>query len=295
MVRWPNRKASLHQIDPIATGDRRQRWAYPPNTGPCSPDMWVGATFSHSEDCMSKLNQIVAVVAGKKSDGEKAITALYHQLQKPTLFEGISKSYEALREDGEQLPPETKLLQFKVAEAIAQFREAMTPVFDVTFTQDLANTRAKADIAIDGVTLLVDVPVPYLLFLEKRLTDLHTFISKLPTLDPAQRWTYSRDTDCFVTAESWKYHTKKLVRVMEKAPATDKHPAQVDLIQEDVNVGRWKTTNMSGAIPAKDQHDMLVRVKQLIEAVKKSRELANMLEVENAKAGEAILDFVFGV
>ncbi len=244
---------------------------------------------------MPKLNQIVAVVAGKKADAEKAITAIYHQVQKTTLFEGISKSYEALREDGEALPAETKLLQYKVAEAIAAFREAMVPVFDVTLTQDVTNREADADVVVDGVLILEAVPVTYLLFLEKKLTDLHTFVAKLPTLDPAQRWTYSRDTDCFITAETWKYHTKKLSRVLEKSPATDKHPAQVEVIQEDVNVGRWKTVNLSGAIPAKDQHDMLVRVKKLIEAVKAAREHANMLPAaENQTAGDAVFDFVFG-
>jgi len=243
---------------------------------------------------MPKLNQIVAVVAGKKSDAEKAITEIYHKVKKPQLFEGITKTYEAIEVNGEELPSEVKLLQFKVSEAVAQFREVMAPVFDTTITQDVANTRARADVEVDGVAVLKDVPVPYLLFLEKKLTDIQTFITHLPTLDPSQKWSYSRDTDCFVTAETWKYHTKKLPRVLEKAPATDKHPAQVEVVHEDKNVGKWKTINQSGAIPARDQHDMLARVKKLIEAVKKAREQANMLEVENKQAGDAIFDFIFG-
>ena len=179
---------------------------------------------------MPKLNQIVAVVAGKKSDAEKAVTELYHKVKKPQLFEGITKTYEALEVNGEELPSEVKLLQFKVNEAVAQFREVMTPVFDTTITQDVANTRARADVEVDGTVVLKDVPVTYLLFLEKKLTDIQTFITHLPTLDPSQKWSYSRDTDCYVTSETWKYHTKKLARVLEKAPATDKHPAQVEVI-----------------------------------------------------------------
>jgi hypothetical protein len=112
--------------------------------------------------------------------------------------------------------------------------------------------------------------------------------------DPSQKWSYSRDTDCYVTAETWKYHTKKLPRVLEKAPATDKHPAQVEVVHEDKNVGKWKTINQSGAIPARDQHDMLARVKKLIEAVKKAREQANLIDVENKQAGDAVFDFIFG-
>ena len=243
---------------------------------------------------MPKLNQIVAVVAGKKSDAEKALTELYHKVKKPALFEGITKTYEAIETDGEELPPEKKLLQFKVSEAIAQFRESMGPVLDTTLTQDVANTRARGDLEVDGTTVLEDVPVTYLLFLEKKLNDIQTFIAHLPTLDPSQKWDYSRDTDCYVTAETWKYHTKKLPRILEKSPATDKHPAQVEVVHEDKNVGKWKTIYLSGAIPARDQHDMLARVKKLIEAVKKAREGANMIDVDNKVAGGAIFDFVFG-
>jgi hypothetical protein len=243
---------------------------------------------------MPKLNQIIAVVAGKKSDAEKAITELYHKVKKPALFEGITKTYETVETDGEELPPEQKLLQFKASDAITEFREAMVHVFDATLTQDVANTRARADVEVDGTPVLKDVPVTFLLFLEKKLTDIQTFISHLPTLDPSQKWGYSRDTDCYVTAETWKYHTKKLPRVLEKSPATEKHPAQVEVVHEDKNVGKWKTIYQSGAIPARDQHDMLARVKKLIEAVKKARESANMIDVENKRSGDDIFDFVFG-
>jgi hypothetical protein len=39
---------------------------------------------------------------------------------------------------------------------------------------------------------------------------------------------------------------------------------------------------------------MLARVKKLIEAVKRASEQANMIDVENKQAGDAIFDFVFG-
>lgn len=243
---------------------------------------------------MTKLNQIVAVVAGKKSDAEKAITAIYHQVKKPELFSGVTKTYQALDAEGEELPSEQKLLQCKVADAVASFRDALTPVFDTTLTQDVANTEARADVEVDGQKVLEGVPVTYLLFLEKKLTDIQTFVTHLPTLDPASKWSYSRDADCYVTPETWKYHTKKLARVLEKSPATDKHPAQVEVVHEDRNVGKWKTIFHSGAVPARDQHDMLIRVKKLIEAVKKARESANMIEAKNRHAGESIFSFVFG-
>jgi hypothetical protein len=243
---------------------------------------------------MPKLNQVVAVVPGKKSDSEKAITAVYHKVQKDALFQGISRTYSPLKDDGEVLPPERKLLQYRVSDAIRELEEALTPLFDTVFTQDVGNTEAKADIVVDGKTIASGVPVTYLLFLEKKMADLHTFVSKLPTLDPATTWNYSADADSYASDKTWRYHTQKIPKTLKLAEATDKHPAQVQVFTEDVNVGKWETINFSGAIPAKDQHQMLVRVKALLEAIKKAREEANSIEVKAVKVAGPILDFVFG-
>lgn len=242
---------------------------------------------------MPKLNQIVAVVNGKKSDAEKAITEVYQAVQKDTLFNGLTKTYVPLVGEDE-LPSEKKQLQLKVADAIAIFREAMTPLFDVVATQDNANCLAKADVVVDGQPVLTGVPVTYLLFLEKKLTDLQTFVMKLPVLDPAVTWSYDANADCYASEKTWRYHTKKIAKTIVRAPATDKHPAQVDLVHEDVNVGKWETIAFSGAIPARQQHEFVVRIKKLIEAVKTAREQANLLEADPVKTGDAVFNYVFG-
>ena len=41
-----------------------------------------------------------------------------------------------------------------------------------------------------------DVPVTYLLFLEKQLVDLHTFVKKLPVLDASETWVFDASADC---------------------------------------------------------------------------------------------------
>ena len=51
----------------------------------------------------------------------------------------------------------------------------------VLATQDFANCQAKANVVVDGQTILKEVPVTHLLFLEKQLVDLRTFIDGLPT------------------------------------------------------------------------------------------------------------------
>jgi hypothetical protein len=243
---------------------------------------------------MPKLNQIIAITAGKKSHAHKAITEAYQNLQKATLLEGISRTYKPKDDEGEQLPPEKKLVQVKVKDAIRGVTAALTELFDVVATQDAANCQAKANVTVDGTAVLRDVPVTTLLFLEKQLVDLHTFVEKLPTLDPGESWAYKADVDQYASEAYQTTKTKKVLKNHLKAEATKEHPAQVETYTEDVIVGHWTTVKFSGAVPAKERNDMLARVSALQEAVKSAREEANGMEVEQKKMGAAVLRYVFG-
>jgi hypothetical protein len=160
-------------------------------------------------------------------------------------------------------------------------------------TKDWANCKAKADVVVDGKTLLSSVPATYLLFLEKQLVDLHTFIKKLPILDASETWTFDASADCWATEPVQTVKTKKVPRNHVKAEATEKHPAQVEVYYEDITIGLWRTVKFSGALPAKRVNELLTRVEKLQEAVKFAREEANNLEVEDIKTGAAIFNYLF--
>lgn len=243
---------------------------------------------------MSKLNQIIAVTAGKKSRSQKAITEVYHQLQKPALLDGIARTYRPKDEDGEKLPAERKHVQVKVKDAVVKVKGELADLFDVVATQDYANCVAKADVKVDGVVLLEKVPVTYLLFLEKQLVDLGTFVEKLPTLDPAESWKYSQEADAYASDPYETIKTRKALKNHIKADATKEHPAQVETYSEDVVVGYWTTVKFSGAVHSKERNDMLERVRKLQESVKVAREEANSTEVQTVKLGAKVLDFVLG-
>lgn len=243
---------------------------------------------------MPKLNQIIAVSAGKKSQAHKTITEAYQNLQKNTLLEGISRTYKPRDDEGEPLPPEKKLVQLKVKEVLRTVAASLTELFDVVATQDHANCLAKANVTVDGTILLRDIPVTTLLFLEKQLADIHTFVEKLPTLDPGEAWSYSPDVDHFTSEPYQTTKTKKVLKNHVKAEATKEHPAQVETYTEDVIVGWWTTAKFSGAVPAKDRNEMLERVRKLQEAVKCAREEANGAEVELKKIGGTVFQYLFG-
>ena len=131
----------------------------------------------------TKLNQILAIEKGVKNRVTSENTKLYHAAQKPALFDGLDKKYQPKAEDGENYPPERKEIAFKSQQVIKQVRRNLAELFDTTATKDYANCEARADIEIDGTVILPNVPVTYLLFLEKQVDNLNTIVTELPTLD----------------------------------------------------------------------------------------------------------------
>jgi hypothetical protein len=242
---------------------------------------------------VAKLNQIIAVEKGVKSGALRDLTEAHHSLQKTSLLAGIARTYQPKDEEGEQLPPESTRVQVKAEDVLRQTATTLTKLFDVTATKDWANCKAKADVKIDGDVLLHDVPVSYLLFLEKQLVDLHTFVKKLPLLEAAESWTFDDSADQWKTDQVRTIRTKKVPRNHVKAEATEKHPAQVEVYYEDIAIGYWTTVKFSGSLPARRVNELLERVEKLQQAVKFAREEANGAEVTDQRVGDVVFGYLF--
>ncbi|WP_100445428.1 DUF7873 family protein [Glycomyces xiaoerkulensis] len=243
---------------------------------------------------MTKLNQIIAIEKGVKTKAARTLLDSGRELGKAPLLSGISRSYQPKDEEGEQLPPESTKVQRRVEEQLREVSAAMTRLFDVTATKDRANAVARADIVVDGEVLAADVPVTYLLFLEKQLAELQAFVKELPVLDAAESWTYNDAADCFATEPVKTVRTKKIPRNHVKAEATEEHPAQVEVYYEDVPVGYWTTVKFSGAAPAKRVTTLRERLEKLQHAVKFAREEANGTEVDEDRVGDRIFGYLLG-
>lgn len=239
------------------------------------------------------LNQIIAVVSGKKSKAESLLTAVHHGLDAGAIT-GLSRVYRPVEDDGEQLQPEGCRVQVLVFEALREVCSELGRYYDVVATQEWGNRTASADVVVDGDIVLTTVPVTVLLFLEKRLQDLRTFIGKLPTLPKDRQWGWNSNTNCFASEQEETRRTKKVDVPVVLYEATNEHPAQVQLVKDDRLLGYWTKTDFSGAIPAQQGSEMLRRCEKLLEAVKVAREAANSIEVEQRNIGESVLDFVFG-
>lgn len=241
---------------------------------------------------MAKLNQIVAVVNGKKTETKKEVTHLHRQCSVTDLFNGMTRVYHPLDEEGERFPDESKSVQLTVSQVLTSFEESLTDLFDVVLTQDSANCTAKADIIVEENVIAKDVPVTYLMFIEKQLHDVAKFIECLPTLDIATRWNYDVNEDLYVSDETKTNKTKKVLQHKVLYEATKEHPAQIEKWTEDTVVGNWSNTKFSGCITQVRKKVMLERVKKLQEAVKFAREQANSIYVEEKEIGKNIFAYI---
>lgn len=243
---------------------------------------------------MTKLNQIIAVEPTVKAKANRDFTALHREVGKPALLAGLSRTYQPRdEENGDQLPPESTHVQVKAEEVIQQVSSTLTRLFDVVLTKETANAVAKADVKVDNRVIIPNAPVTYLLFLEKQLVEIREFVSKLPTLDPSQKWTYDADAGQYVTDVVKTVRTKKVPKTFVKYEATKEHPAQVDVFHEDVIVGEWSKREFSGALPTSRVNELITRVEKLQTAVKFAREEANNADVTDAEAGKNVFDYLF--
>lgn len=243
---------------------------------------------------MPKLNQVLAIEKGVKSRATSVVTKQYHACQKGSaLFDGFAKSYQPNDADGEQFPPENKEIQFRADQVVKKVQSSLAELFDVTATKDWANCNAAADITVDGQVVLSQVPVTYLLFLEKQMEHLGTVIDSIPTLSRTFKWNKDENTGVFITQPTSTHKTKKVQKPIVMYPATPEHPAQTEMIVEDVIIGHWNTTHQSGAMTVPEKEALAERVVQLQQAVKQAREEANNSEAQEQHVGAKILGFIF--
>ncbi len=244
------------------------------------------------------LHHVISKEKSAKTDAGNVLTNAYHLIQKPVLFAGLSKTYQPKTDptsstEAETLPPDLQRVQIHAESLIKGVEEKLIVLFDLTAQKDWANCRAKADVIVDGKTLLEAVPATYLLFLEKQLVDVHTFVKKLPTHDPAEQWHYDESQGHWISEEKRTNRTKKVMRRFTVAPATKEHPEQAQAYSEDTPIGVYTQINFTGALPVPRVEQLLGRIDALRTAVKDARETANLTSIEEVHTGKKIFDYLF--
>ena len=245
------------------------------------------------------LAQIITVEKGVHSRNYEALSEIHKRAQKPDSFSGLTKTYERANENEEEIPPEVKLVQLRHEAILTDYRRLWAEWWDLEATKDDANTKARADVIVDGTPIVKDAPVTFLLFLEKQLTDVRKAVEVLPELPVDREWARDEAQGIYKTEARKKARVQNMKRAVVLHPPTFKDgfaplPAQVQLVDDQVITGYYAEVNFSGAIPPQKKREILDRVNKLIDATKDARQRANKVEAPDRNVGADILKFILG-
>lgn len=247
---------------------------------------------------MGKLHEVLAANETLKGQADKTRADLLNTFDKKRhLFGEKVVTFHPNREGESDVTEEVSTIQTTVRQELAWIAGIWGKAIDAGLQIALANTQAKGDITLDnGEVLLANVPATALLEMEKRAGEVQDLVMAIPTLDPAKGFSADaqRGKGYFRARPERKNRTKKEQRALVLYPATPEHPAQTQLITEDVVIGHTETQEWSGLITPAQKADMLTRVEALRRAIKVARARANEAAVPAADVAGRMFAYVFG-
>jgi len=212
-------------------------------------------------------------------------------------FDGVQKLYKPYEDGGEQIPDEIKEIVTTVDEKLDYAKKIVIRSMDATISKEETNAsgKARASLVVDGVDF-GELAATSLIALERILERIREEYKAIPTLDPTKTWTKSDDTGkmLYKTPIEVKFRAVKTKVPLVLAPATDKFPAQVQVLDSDKQVGRYETIYRSGRLTPTEKSDLLEKIDNLVLAVKKAREKANQTQVVQVDLGRKIFDYIHG-
>jgi hypothetical protein len=210
-------------------------------------------------------------------------------------FEGLVKNYSPFNEGDDMVPPETKEVVTTVQEKLDYVKAYVIKALDATLSKEETNASgvAVAPLMVGGKNFGTYSAIGYLA-LEKFLLNIRKQYQSIPTLDPVRSWSLESQTGrtLYISPVEVKYRTVKKTKVITLAPPTDKHPAQVQLVADEMQVGKYDTVYSSGKLSPGDKSKLLGRIDELIQAVKLAKELANQADAKQVTLGASIFEFI---
>lgn len=203
---------------------------------------------------------------------------------------------EQIEAASERSSSELKQVKSFVMRELELTRGYAETAMNAVATKDATNMVAKANLVVGGDTLLEDVGISHLLWLEGYLNEWRGYLAALPVLSPAKDWT--RDTanrDLWKSAPETVIATRKKTVALLLHPGNDKFPPNAVPNVEDVRIGRKVKTAHSGAITEEERRGLTDRCDALIVATRDAISRANQTEaVEVTNEGAAILGYILG-
>lgn len=251
---------------------------------------------------MPKVHELIAAQKTIKTAAEEMQKDTVDKFSKGEAFKGFTKALEMIEDT-----PSNALLQNQsredkpvvttVGETLGYAIPFIAKLENLQIQQDDANTKAFADIEIDGLVVLARVPINTLIKWEERLVSQRQIFLHMPTLDATKYW----EPDAEMGRNRWRWknseHTTKTEKIMvpiELSKATDKHPAQVKESTKESIVGEFITVKRSGELTAVQKADTITRFDKLMIAIKQARQRANDVNVDLNVTAEPIYKYLLG-
>jgi len=245
---------------------------------------------------MAKLHELLAVMADT-TNSAAAITKETEIVfvKKADHFRGHSKTvafFESSRE-GENTVEEKQMVS-TVADKLEHAFKSVGRHYDALLQLEEANGRAKADLVIDGTTIMKDVPATFLLGMETRLKAVRQLILSIPTLEMSIKWSPdpTLGDGVYRSDPTVAMKTEKVLKSRILVEPTKEHPAQVEKWNEDTPVARIETTHTSSMITPHEKSAMLIKCDKMISAVKKARQRANTVDVKDMSIAKEIFGYI---
>jgi len=254
---------------------------------------------------MSALHEVLAVDRDLENTAKKVVDEAINTFTKRTEhFTGSMKRLEMFddsRKKEEEGQQEIRSLTTTVGDKLDYVAEHIIAHIKCTAQKEITNTIASASVEIysdSGLVVLEDLPATLLLAMETRLAHWRRMYEAIPTLQPGVEWVEDPEQGEGIykaKEDDVKWKTEKTIKAVVLYDATDKHPAQIEKISQDVPVGNYITTRWSGMISPATKSALLKRIDTLIQEFKKARmraNEANVVEGERDKLGEMIINYI---
>lgn len=235
---------------------------------------------------MTKLHEILAAEKTVKDQNKVLLDNTLTKFKKSeNYFRGYTKTLKMIADSDENKAIEEAAREDKPV--ITNVYETLDYLFsfwakneDFQAQKNEANTRAVSYLEFRGQRLLENVPVDELLGLLDRLGGLRSVLLEAPSIDSSRTWEQGAVKYTWrATADDVGTKTEKRLTPIVMSPATDKHPAQIEKVVNDVVIGKTTTRKSSGELTAQQKADLLAAIDELISEGNKARSRCNEIDV----------------
>lgn len=247
---------------------------------------------------MAKMHELLAVENDILGVANKVIDETNHTFKSKTaeFYMGVNKTYKPNDDaDKDLVPPQTKEIVDTVINKLTYTFGKIAAEYDLLLQKEATNQKAVADIVLDGKVVSANVPVNFLLTLERRLEKVRNLVLEAPTLPNGPKWIEDeqRGPGYYKLAQPQvSYRTKKEKTYLVVQPPTKEHPAQVKEQETTTTIGTYDEMLFDSRMTSHDKAIIAERVDNLIKEVRKAIRRANQLDVVDGTIGNKVFDYI---